>query len=207
MKKLQDEIKFLTALVNGIAAQFGKCCEVVLHDYEQSYESTIIAIAGNITRRKVGDCGTNLGLEVLRGTDQHGDRHNYLTQTKDGRLLRSTTIYLRDENNKAIGALCINLDITDFTMADKALQSIINVESEHVNEVFTNDVNELLDALIKESIDYVGVPVAMMDRDHKIKGLKYLDSKGAFLIKKAGDKIAKFYDISKYTIYTYLEND
>jgi len=34
--------------------------------------------------------------------------------------------------------------------------------------------------------------------------MQYLDSRGAFLIKKAGDKISKFYDISKYTLYNYL---
>ena len=44
-----------------------------------------------------------------------------------------------------------------------------------------------------------------MSKEDKIKGLKYLDSKGAFLIKKAGDRVTKFYDISKYTLYNYLE--
>lgn len=37
------------------------------------------------------------------------------------------------------------------------------------------------------------------------KILRYLDRKGAFLVKKAGDRIAKFYDMSKYTMYSYLD--
>ncbi len=31
------------------------------------------------------------------------------------------------------------------------------------------------------------------------------DSRGAFLIKKAGEKIAQLFEISKFTLYNYLE--
>ncbi len=206
MKTLKEEMSTLTRIAKGIAAQFGKDCEVVLHDYTQSYESTIVLIEnGHVTGRKVGDCGTNLGLEVLRGTVSDGDQYRYITQTKDGKILRSTSIYLRDEEGKAIGALCMNWDLTEFYACNSALKDILETETGAVEEVITNDVSELLDALIQDSVRYVGKPVISMTKEDKIKGLKYLDDKGAFLIKKAGDKISKFYDISKYTLYNYLE--
>ncbi len=206
MKTLTEEMSTLTRIAKGIAAQFGKDCEVVLHDYTQSYESTIVLIEnGHVTGRKVGDCGTNLGLEVLRGTVSDGDQYRYITQTKDGKILRSTSIYLRDEDGKAIGALCMNWDLTEFYACNNALKGILETETDAVEEVITNDVSELLDALIQDSVRYVGKPVISMTKEDKIKGLKYLDDKGAFLIKKAGDKISKFYDISKYTLYNYLE--
>ena len=206
MKTLIEEMSTLTRIAKGIAAQFGKDCEVVLHDYTQSYESTIVLIEnGHVTGRKVGDCGTNLGLEVLRGTVSDGDQYRYITQTKDGKILRSTSIYLRDEEGKAIGALCMNWDLTEFYACNSALKDILETETGAVEEVITNDVSELLDALIQDSVRYVGKPVISMTKEDKIKGLKYLDDKGAFLIKKAGDKISKFYDISKYTLYNYLE--
>lgn len=206
MKTLTEEMSTLTRIAKGIAAQFGKDCEVVLHDYTQSYESTIVLIEnGHVTGRKVGDCGTNLGLEVLRGTVSDGDQYRYITQTKDGKILRSTSIYLRDEDGKAIGALCMNWDLTEFYACNSALKDILETETGAVEEVITNDVSELLDALIQDSVRYVGKPVISMTKEDKIKGLKYLDDKGAFLIKKAGDKISKFYDISKYTLYNYLE--
>jgi predicted transcriptional regulator YheO len=44
-----------------------------------------------------------------------------------------------------------------------------------------------------------------MTKEDKIKAIHFLDDKGAFLIKKSGDKISKFYDISKYTLYNYLD--
>ena len=179
MHCIQDEMDFISRLMKGIAAQFGRKCEVVLHDYQQDYDKTIVQIEnGDVTGRSVGECGTNLGLEVLRGTVSNGDKFNYVTQTKDGKILHSTSIYIRNENNDPIGALCINWDVTDMYVCNKALQEIIGIASE------------------KEAVNEV---------EDKIKGIKFLDSKGAFLIKKAGDKITKFYDISKYTLYSYLE--
>lgn len=213
MEKIEDEIDLLKSLAKTLAAQFGPNCEVVIHDLkDKPYDHTIVAIENaHVTGRKVGDCGTNLGLEVLRGKTVAGDKYNYFTQTKTGKMLRSTTTYIRNKKNEVIGTICINLDITDLIMASKIIANTSgytpekNSEIETVDEYFTGDINELLDRMIQRSIEYAGKPVALMTKDDKLIGLKYLDDKGALLIKKSGDKIARFYDISKYTLYSYLE--
>ncbi len=65
-----------------------------LHDLTRDYESTIVDIVnGHVSGRKVGDSGTNLGLEVLRGTKIDGDRFNCISNTRDGKVLRSSSIY------------------------------------------------------------------------------------------------------------------
>lgn len=209
MKKIKDESEILNRLVKGIAAQFGEKCEVVLHDYEQPFESTIVAIEnGHVTGRKVGDSSTNLGLEVMKGSTGGEDKYSYITQAKDGKVLKSTTIYLRGETGAAIGSLCINFDITDFKMAESTIRTITNNNaSQEIKEVITNDIDEMLDVLIWQSIEYVGLPVAHMTREDKIKGLIFLEEKGALLIKKSSDKISKVYDISKYTLYNYLNEN
>lgn len=206
MKKITDEMDFIQAIIKGIATHFGENCEVVVHDYSNPVDRTIIAIEnGHITNRRVGDCVTNMSLETLRGNNTRQNRYNYLAQTK-GRTLRCSSLYIRNDSGKIIGSLCINSDITDLVMAEKTVQKQINIDKEQSDkELFTDNVNEILDKLIQESLDYVGVPVALMDKEQKIKGIKYLDAKGAFLIKKAGEKIAKIYDISKFTIYNYLD--
>lgn len=206
LKSVQDEFGFLKELVKGIARQFGSNCEVVLHDLKRPYESTIVAIEnGHVTNRKVGDPGTNLGLELLRGSVENGNKFNYITQTKDGRLLRSTSIYLQNEQGKTIGALCINFDITELTMAKKAIDSITqrDVQPEY-KEAFVNDVNELLDMLIQEAQDVIAKPVAMMSKEDKIEFIQHLDRRGAFLIKKSGERVCNYLNISKYTLYNYL---
>ena len=44
-----------------------------------------------------------------------------------------------------------------------------------------------------------------MTKEDKMKALKYLDEKGALLITKSGSKICKYFGISKFTLYNYLE--
>lgn len=194
---------------------FGKNCEIVLHDHkDQPYAHTIIAIEnGHVTGRKIGDCGTNLGLEVLRGTSDGNDDFNYVTQTKDGKILRSSSVYVYDDNGKMVGSLCINFDISSLLLAEQTISSFCqnpflagSVVGKEKKEIFVNDVNELTDALIQEAQREVGIPVVSMTKEDKLKALEYLDRRGVFLIKKSGDKIARYFDISKFTMYSYLES-
>lgn len=207
LKSIKEELPFFQKLIKGIAAQFGDQCEVVLHDYSEEYNHTIIAIEnGHVTGRKVYDCGTNLGLEILRGLTGQEDQYNYLTKTKDGKILRSTSIYIHGDDDSLIGSICINWDVSDFVYSANALNKLANIsQPQQVNEIITDNVSDLLDALIQESISQVGKPVINMSKEEKIAGLKYLDKKGAFLVKRASDRVAKVYGISKNTLYNYLE--
>ena len=72
-------------------------------------------------------------------------------------------------------------------------------------EIATDDVNEMLEILIQKSFRHVGVPVSSMTREDKIKGLQYLDNCGAFLIKKSSDRVAQCYEISRFSLYNYLD--
>ncbi len=211
MESIQESLDFLLPMMEGIAGQFGDNCEVVLHDHSQGLESSIIAIInGHVTGRKVGDPSSNLGLEVLRGSDVNGDRHNYFTKTREGKTLRSTSVYLRNNHQQVIGALCINLDISDILQAEKMLNKMAGrpdnapTSSREVNEVFVKDVSELLDYLIAECMTLIDVPVSNMTRQDKLNAIKFFDDKGVFLIKKSGERICEFLNISKYTLYAYL---
>ena len=51
----------------------------------------------------------------------------------------------------------------------------------------------------------IGKPVALMTKDDKIRAIQFLSNAGAFLITKSGDKIARHFGISKYTLYSYLD--
>ena len=121
----KESQRLLESVMKLIAAQFGPDCEVVLHDWSKEYESTIVAIEnGHVSGRKVGDGGSNLGLEVMRGTTDGSNQLNYITQTQDGRMLRSSSLYLTDENGKKVGALCINLDVTELGRINELIQTM-----------------------------------------------------------------------------------
>lgn len=210
MKNISGEWDNLSRLIKMIAAQFGSNCEVVLHDLTKDYDHSIVAIENNhITQRNIGDSGTNLGLEILRGTVEEGDRYNYFTKTKDGKLLRSSSIYLKNDSGVVIGSICINFDISGYLLIENMLNEITNSSNRNgnpeVTEVFANNVNELLDHLIVECQEVIKKRPEEMTRSDKIKMVEFLDSKGAFLITKAGDRICEYLGISKFTLYNYLD--
>ncbi|WP_100065619.1 helix-turn-helix transcriptional regulator [Miniphocaeibacter massiliensis] len=209
MKNVNSEFNNLNRIVKMISEQFGSKCEVILHDLTKDYNHTIISIEnGHITNREVGGSGSNLGLQVLSGKKKDGDEFSYITQTKDGKLLRSSTVFLRDEKDKVIGALCVNYDISDLMMAKNIIDDAMmfnNVKSKDEPEFFANNVGEIIDHLIQQCQNYIGKPGSLMTKEEKIRALKFFDDRGAFLITKSGDQIREYLGISKYTLYNYLD--
>ncbi|MGN0980302.1 MAG: transcriptional regulator [Candidatus Avoscillospira sp.] len=208
----QKKLDTLKQLAKGIAAQFGSNCEVVVHEIsERSAFSSIVAIEnGHVTGRKVGDGPSHVVLERLGnpGEDPQ-DQLCYLTRTPDGKILKSSSIFIRDDQGKVCAIFCINFDITALTMAGQAMEDIVRVdETVHKEpERITLSVSDLLDDLIRQADKLVGKPVAMMTKDDKVKAIQFLSSSGALLITKSGDKIAKHFGISKYTLYSYLDKN
>jgi len=204
--------RVLTQIVNLIEQQFGSNCEVVLHDLSRPYDSTIVDIRnGHVTNRKVGDCGSNLGLEVIRGTVKDGDKFNYYTTTKDGKILRSSSIYLLDEEKNVRYSLCVNLDITESVKFEAFLHDQnrfdLGVEQGSPNgeEVFVNNVHELVESIMESGIAFIGKPVEKMSKKDKTRLIEFLDKKGVFLITKSGEKICEELGITKYAFYQMLE--
>ena len=202
-------LQFLFQLAKGVARQFGPNCEVVVHDLASNDpDSSIVAIEnGQISGRKVGDGPSHAVLEALRGGKGTVEDHLcYLTRTRDGKILKSTTIYIRDDDGRPIGMFGINYDITLMLAMEDALKQFTATErDEQEPEHISRNVSDLLDELIAQSVKIVGKPVALMTKEDKVKALQFLNETGAFLITKSGDKVCKFFGISKYTLYSYID--
>lgn len=209
---MDDQKPFLEKLAKGVAELFGSNCEVTVHDLSDGYEETIIAIEnGHVTGRRIGDGASEMVLKALKDKQNPAqDQYSYLARTKEGRIIKSSSIFVRDDEGKAIGLFGINYDVTDLIMAKHALEATLTLEAPQdetaINTITTN-VTDLLDQLIQEADSFVAKPVAMMTKEDKTRAIQFLNDKGAFLIKKSGDKISKHYDISKYTLYNYMDAD
>jgi len=167
MKTIHDDLPFFEQLMTMLEQQLGYDSEIVLHDLTGDYNHTIVSIRNShITQRKVGDCGTNLGLEVLKG--KVGDQYNYITHTKDGKILRSSSMYIRNNEGEVVGALCINTDITDYLKVVEKLKRLTHNHEETVDEFFNGNVGDLLDDLISKAIETVNTPVSSMSRKEKL---------------------------------------
>lgn len=203
-------LQFLLRLAKALAAQFGPHCEVVIHDLlTNDPDSSIVAIEnGHVSGRKLGDGPSHIVLEALNnGSIPRDDRLCYLTKTRDGKTLKSSTVYLRNENAEAIGIFSINYDITLMLAMEDALRQFTATatEREEAPEPISQNVSDLLDELIEQSVKRVGKPVALMTKEEKVKAIRFLNDTGAFLITKSGGKVCKYFGISKYTLYSYIE--
>ena len=208
MKK--NLIDFYTRLAKAIAAQFGPNCEVVVHDLTSGdHDHSIVAIEnGHVTGRRVGDGPSHIVLEALAGgRRQLEDRLAYLTKTRDGKILKSSTIYIRDESGQVVGILGINFDITLMMAMTDQLQDFTGTrqEDEAAAPSISMNVGDLLNELIDQSVRSVGKPAALMTKEDKVEVVRQLNDAGAFLITKSGPKVCQFLGISKYTLYAYLD--
>ena len=95
---------FLIRFLNNIAALFGDGCEIVLHDFTKDYDSTIIHIInGHLSGRKVGDCPSSFFFEhLVDGEIKMDDKPVYFNTTQKGKMLKSSTTFLRNKHNKII---------------------------------------------------------------------------------------------------------
>ena len=203
-------IQFLFRLAKALAAQFGPNCEVVIHDLQSNDpDSSIVAIEnGHVSGRKVGDGPSHVVLEALNNGGIPEDRLSYLAKTADGKTLKSTTVYIRDVDKQPIGIFSINYDITLMLAMEEALRQFTATAPEQPDdapEPIAQNVSDLLDELIEQSVKRVGKPAALMTKEEKVKAIGFLNDTGAFLITKSGGKVCKYFGISKYTLYSYME--
>ena len=203
-------LDFYTRLASALAQQFGSNCEIVVHDLRSGdYDHTIVAIEnGHVSHRKIGDGPSRIVLEALHAEDPTAlkDTAGYLLKTHDGRILKSSTVYIRNSEGGIDGVFSINYDITELLMAERAIDSLLNHKQETATpERIPISISDLLDDLIEQAAAQVGKPVALMTKDDKIRAIRYLNKAGAFLVTRSGDKVSKYFGISKYTLYSYID--
>lgn len=210
---MRHTLDFLKQLAHGLAIQFGSSCEIAIHDLKtKDLEKSIVYIEnGHISNRQIGDGPSGIVLETLQSDPSTiHDKLSYLTKTEDGRILKSSTFYIRDDEGSISYIFSLNYDITAFTAASTAIQSLIATKDKLPDltgdspRQITHNINELLDLLIEQAVAKVGKPVAMMNKDDKVAVVQYLDHAGAFLITKSGDKVSSYLGISKFTLYSYM---
>ena len=148
-------LQMLRQIAHGLCSQFGSNCEVVVHDLSlrQPDSSIVIIENGHVSSRKLGDGPSHIVLEALRADPATlEDKLSYLTRTHDGRILKSSTIYIRDEDGSVAAIFAINYDITGLLAIEGSLRPLISTGTPESGssepESIPLNVNDLLDELI-----------------------------------------------------------
>ena len=205
--------------VNFIADLVGPHCEVLLHDLSDIHRSVIAIRNGYLSGRKLGCPLTDLGLELLECSAhlRQDAVVNYLSRTASGENLRSSTYFIKDEQNKLIGMLCVNILIAQDNQATRDLSANMFTRlfaapagaaavpaSEKVIESLDTAIENVVDSALKKIMDTYHMPVERMSIDEKTTIVQKLKDKGVFKIKGSIAKAAQTLQTSESTIYRYL---
>ncbi|WP_437032976.1 helix-turn-helix transcriptional regulator [Streptomyces sp. enrichment culture] len=195
----------LTPVIHGLAATFGPVCEVVLHDYRRP-EASVVAVAGSVTGRAVGGAMSEIGMRLLARGDEAADDLNYRTRTASGRLLKSSTMLLRDSGGAVFGALCVNVDVTALDRVRHLLGALTGSPddpAEPPTTVFAHGIDAVVDAVVDAQArghrDW-----AELDGTERVRLFRDLDERGVFTVRRAVEQVAARLGISRASAYTYL---
>jgi len=209
------QLKKFIPWVDALAETFGKNCEVVLHDLCNLDKSIVKIANGHITGRDVGAPITDMGLRLFEASKENKKDTavvGYRTRTKQGRELKSTTIFIRNDKGEAVGCLCINIDLTPYlstkNLIDQLCQTISHNSASSENgspEKFVSDVDSLMEQLIEKTMKKINKPIVSMSRGDKLQVMRDLKKEGFFLIKGSVKKLSGELGVSIPTTYKYLE--
>lgn len=225
---INPKLKMIIPVVHGLAKVLGKDYEVNLHDLSMPEHSLIVCENGHVTGRSIGSPMTDFGLYMMQA-DEYKNKDgvfNYLAKNNRGEMIKCSCIFIRDDENKMIGFLCINYDISKAETARKLIDGILHFEEkvdqypeqetlpQHeaepekfpvpVREWFAQDLEEVVSDSLMQIKKRVGMPLNYLSKPEKHAVINELHDKGFFLLKGAVDILAKEMGNTKYTIYAYI---
>ncbi|WP_199744139.1 transcriptional regulator [Legionella sp. km772] len=176
--------------------------EVVVHDLELDQ---IVAIYHPFSKRRVGDPSLFSAEEkkqfILEKCIGPYEKTNW-----DGKKLKSMSSIIQDENDKAVGMLCINFDISFFEQFKLAISHFLN-DSNLIPQppaLFKDDWQERINQYVHSYLQEHGLTLEYLSRPEKKSLIFHLQEVGAFTGKNAAQYVAQVLKISRATVYNYL---
>jgi predicted transcriptional regulator YheO len=206
--EIKPLLKPYVVITDMLTKTFGQECEIVLHDLSIPERSVVYVANNSVTRRQVGQSFDQLVKQVILSNDLKQDFvANYFFTAPNGKLIRSSTLLIRDEVGKLAGAMCINLDTTRIQSQMDYLRGGLPPESgaedrspthaqpEHIADMVTG----IISSIIGEQ------PPEQMTREERLAKVRFMEEKGIFLMKGSIELAAARLGVKEVTIYSYLD--
>ncbi len=209
-----DLLKNYFPIADFIAEINGPKCEAIVHDLSDLQHSIVHIVNGHLSGRCVGGSITKYALDlIMKQEDKTRDAFmNYIgTNEKTGKILRSSTLFIRNRQNETIGLLCVNLDVTEMIRLRDELNGYIMVQTEvpssktDASERFDLSADEIVDEIIDGLMQENGVGVPTATLAEKKELVAKMAARGVFKFKGAVNHVAAQLDISPQTLYRYLK--
>ncbi|MGN0993808.1 MAG: transcriptional regulator [Butyricicoccus sp.] len=211
-------------LTEFLGRALGPDYEVALHDLTDK-DCSIVAIANNhISGREIGAPLTNVALKIIadRSYLTSDYRVHYRGVSADGKMLRSSTFFIKDEAGALIGMLCINFDDSRYKALSDSILGLCHPDA-FVETNFLFDEQRLATQLLPEEPESfqhtprgvagsevasvlrdLNVAADRLTQDEKMEVVGVLESRGVFLLKGAVKDVAEALCCSPASVYRYL---
>ena len=211
-------------LTEFLGRALGPDYEVALHDLTDK-DCSIVAIANNhISGREIGAPLTNVALKIIadRSYLTSDYRVHYRGVSADGKMLRSSTFYLKDENGSLVGLLCINFDDSRYkALSDSILglchpdlfvetnflfddQRLTAQRTPEDPERLQHTPHGVAGSEVATVLRDMNVAADRLTQDEKMEVVGILESRGVFLLKGAVKDVAEALCCSPASVYRYL---
>lgn len=190
----------LVPILEGVVRTFGTHCTAALVELGDVAAPVIIAIAnGGLISRSVGDSAHPFWHPRTEGECIATE----MVTTKSGGKFRCTSVRPTPPGDPPIGLLIV-LDLSVPLIIHDYFQDLLPPGPPAPSPPGL-DLSQALEALLREAVAKTGKPVALMGKDEKLAVIRYLDEHGAFLLRGSVEDAAKELQISRFTVYNYLD--
>jgi predicted transcriptional regulator YheO len=199
-QKLGNSVGFMNVLTqiiplcDAMVRLMHPLVEIAIHDLSSE---TVAYIAGNLSKRKVGDPSLFSSDVIEEGLD----RIIYPKVNFDGRLVKAISIPI---NGKWL--VCINADISIFSHIKTLSEHLLSTtEPNHSGERVENKWRENLHAVLYGFLQKQKWNFDTLTHSQKKELAHHFFKCGAFSEKGAAEYIAKILFISRATVFKYLK--
>ncbi len=217
-------------LVDFLGQTLGPDYEVVLQDLTDG-KNEIVAIAnGHVSGRTIGSPLTNTALQLITSRQYETNDFvcNYKGITEEGKVLRSSTMFIKDKDNMPIGLLCINFDDSRYRELSRQLEHILHPESfamssftvpktgladgsttayettSSMTESFPMDIPALMEKIFTDCTSALSMPANRLNQTERKAIMLQLNEQGMFQLKGSIPFVAKKFACSTASVYRYL---
>jgi len=216
-------VRYYSALVEFMGLVLGPDYEIALHDVKRRQ---IIAIAnGHVSGRSIGAPPTSLAMQIIAEKSYLSQnwKLNYRGVAEDGKVLRCSTFFIKDEHGELVGLLCINFDdsryrelsekVFDLCHPNNYVSRNISIQQAPLpltlaengdQETFYNSIAAATDDAFRTVMNTTGISSDRLTQEEKMKIIQLLDERGVFMLKGATQAVAQRLSCSQATMYRYL---
>lgn len=196
-------IHMLARVGKALCRTIGPQCEVVIHDLADM-EHSIAWIMGTVTGRKVGGCMTSRGLSLVHSGNIE-DNYNYTTRTRDGKMVRSSLVFVKNKWGRPIISVEINFETSPFVAFRHTLDTLTDPDEAYdFHDAFIDDAPQMLEAMLQKAVGFIGKPVPQMSKADRLRVVQILEEAGALELRKAIPAVASYLGVTRFTIHNYL---